>query len=57
MWGYYTEVPNLDAAIARATKQGAELLNGTVEVPGGARIAQLRDPQGAAFAPYQMPAQ
>ncbi len=56
MWGYYTEVPNLDAAVARATKHGAELLSGPMEVPGGARIAQLRDPQGAAFSLHQTPA-
>ncbi|HTJ83936.1 MAG TPA: VOC family protein [Polyangiaceae bacterium] len=49
MWGYYTEVDDLDAAIARATKQGAKVLNGPMDVPGG-RVAQLMDPQGAAFA-------
>jgi predicted enzyme related to lactoylglutathione lyase len=57
MWNYYTEVPDLDAAIARATKRGAQVLNGPMEVPGGARIAQLRDPQGAAFSLHQLPAQ
>jgi predicted enzyme related to lactoylglutathione lyase len=49
-WLYYTEVSDLDAAVARATKNGAKLLNGPMDVPGGGRIAQLMDPQGAAFA-------
>lgn len=49
-WIYYIEVDDLDGAIARATSGGAKLLNGPMEVPGGARIAQLTDPQGATFA-------
>ena len=49
-WLYYTETKDLDAAIARATKRGAKVLNGPMDVPGGGRIAQLMDPQGAAFA-------
>jgi len=32
-------------------------LNGPMEVPGGARIAQLLDPQGAVFALHQLSAQ
>jgi uncharacterized protein len=54
-WGYYTSVPDLDAALARATRRGAKVMNGPMEVPGGARIAQLVDPQGAAFALHQAP--
>jgi predicted enzyme related to lactoylglutathione lyase len=46
---YYVQVDDLDAALARATKMGARLLNGPMTVPGGARIVQLFDPQGAAF--------
>ena len=51
-WLYYTETSDLDAAIGRATKNGAKVLNGPMPVPGG-RIAQLMDPQGAAFALHQ----
>lgn len=51
-WLYYTETSDLDAAIGRATKLGAKVLNGPMPVPGG-RIAQLLDPQGAAFALHQ----
>ena len=55
MWLYYTETPDLDAAVARATKNGAKVMNGPMDVPGGGRIAQLMDPQGAAFALHQAP--
>ena len=53
MWVYYAETSDLDAAIARATKNGAKVMNGPMDVPGGGRIAQLTDPQGAAFALHQ----
>lgn len=50
-WVYYTEVADLDAAVARATKLGAKTIN-SMDVPGG-RMAQLIDPQGAMFALHQ----
>jgi len=53
-WLYYIEVPNLAAAIESAKAHGGKLLNGPVEVPGGAHIAQLLDPQGAAFALHEL---
>jgi predicted enzyme related to lactoylglutathione lyase len=53
MWIYYTETSDLDASIGRATKKGAKVMNGPMDVPGGGRIAQLTDPQGAAFALHQ----
>jgi len=53
MWIYYVETPDLDAAIARATKKDAKVMNGPMDVPGGGRIAQMMDPQGAAFAMHQ----
>lgn len=52
-WLYYVQVGDLDAAIARAKSRDARLLNGPMHVPGGARIAQLLDPQGAAFALHE----
>jgi predicted enzyme related to lactoylglutathione lyase len=54
-WLFYTEVADLDGALRRARNKGAKVLNGPMEVPGGARIAQLEDPQGAAFALHQAP--
>jgi predicted enzyme related to lactoylglutathione lyase len=52
-WLYYVEVSDLDAALERAKGKGARVLNGPMEVPGGARIVQLMDPQGAAFALHE----
>ncbi|MBL8740897.1 MAG: VOC family protein [Myxococcales bacterium] len=49
-WFYYVQVDDLDAALERAKSKEAKLLNGPMEVPGGARIAQLADPQGGLFA-------
>lgn len=48
-WLYYAETKDLDAAIARATKAGATIMHGPMDVPGG-RVVSLMDPQGAAFA-------
>ncbi len=55
MWIYYTEVADLDSAIGRAKAKGGNLMNGPMDVPGGGRIAQLTDPQGAMFALHQAP--
>jgi predicted enzyme related to lactoylglutathione lyase len=54
-WLYYVQVSDLDAALDRAKAKGARVLNGPMQVPGGARIAQLADPQGAAFALHEAP--
>jgi predicted enzyme related to lactoylglutathione lyase len=54
-WLYYTSTSDLDAAIGRATKKGGKVMNGPMDVPGGGRIAQLMDDQGAAFALHQAP--
>jgi hypothetical protein len=52
-WIYYAETSDLDAALARAKERGATVMNGPTDVPGGGRIVQLIDPQGAAFALHQ----
>jgi predicted enzyme related to lactoylglutathione lyase len=49
-WAYYISVPDIDAAVARATGAGARIMNGPMEVPGGAWVVQALDPQGAMFA-------
>ena len=57
--GGATEVLSVDSsgpALARATARGARVLNGPMEVPGGQRVVQLLDPQGAAFALTTPPA-
>jgi uncharacterized protein len=53
MWLFYTETNDLDAALGRAARKGAKVMNGPMDVPGGGRIAQLMDPQGAPFALHQ----
>ncbi len=54
-WIYYTSTHDLDATLKRATKMGAKIINGPMEVPGGGRIAQLLDPQQTMFALHQAP--
>jgi predicted enzyme related to lactoylglutathione lyase len=53
-WLYYVEVKDLDATIERVKSKGGKLMNGPVTVPNGARIAQMLDPQGAAFAMHEV---
>jgi predicted enzyme related to lactoylglutathione lyase len=48
-WMYYVTTSDLDAALARAKAKGARVINGPMDVPGGQRIVQLMDPQGAHF--------
>jgi predicted enzyme related to lactoylglutathione lyase len=54
-WLPYVRVDNADAAAKRATDAGGTLMHGPMEVPGGDRIAILKDPQGAAFAVHSKP--
>jgi predicted enzyme related to lactoylglutathione lyase len=49
-WLYYVYVKDLDKAAESVKQHGGQVLNGPMEVPGGDRIAQCMDPQGAAFA-------
>jgi len=48
-WGFYFNVDALDAAIARSTAKGGKVVNGPMEVPGGAWVVNCVDPQGAYF--------
>lgn len=48
-WGFYFNVDALDAAIARSTAKGGKVVNGPMEVPGGAWVVNCVDPQGAHF--------
>ncbi len=49
-WLFYFNVDGIDAALARATEAGAQLIHGPSEVPGGSWIVNCIDPQGAIFA-------
>lgn len=46
-WGFYFGVPDIDAAAETVKAGGGAIINGPIEVPGGAWIIQLTDPQGA----------
>jgi predicted enzyme related to lactoylglutathione lyase len=52
-WIYYVQSVDLDATLERAKSKGGRVLMGPDQVPGGARIVQLTDPQGAAFALHE----
>lgn len=49
-WLHYIHVPDVDAAAKKLEQKGGKVLNGPMEVPGGDRIVQCRDPQGGHFA-------
>ncbi len=49
-WLYYITVEDIDAAAARVTQAGGEVLNGPHQVPGGNWVLMGVDPQGARFA-------
>ena len=48
-WGYYINVPSIDAAGERVRAGGGKIIHGPEQVPGGQWTAQALDPQGAAF--------
>jgi uncharacterized protein len=52
-WLYYARVADVNAAVEAARRQGGQVLNGPMEVPGGDMIAQLMDPQGGMFAVHE----
>jgi len=49
-WLYYFQVGDIDAAAERVKRDGGQVVNGPMEVPGGSWILQAQDPQGAMFA-------
>jgi uncharacterized protein len=48
-WFIYFRVPDINAAVDRVKANGGTVLNGPMEVPGGDRIVNAKDPQGAVF--------
>ena len=48
-WGIYFRVPDVDAAADRVKSEGGQVLNGPMDVPGGSRVVNCQDPQGAFF--------
>ncbi len=49
-WAVYFAVSDCDAAVAKATRDGAEVRVPPRDIPDTGRFAVLTDPQGAAFA-------
>jgi predicted enzyme related to lactoylglutathione lyase len=52
-WGLYFRVSNADEGAAKVNSNGGKVLNGPMDVPGGDRIVNCMDPQGAAFSLHQ----
>jgi predicted enzyme related to lactoylglutathione lyase len=48
-WSYYFRVDAIGAALDRLKREGGQVINGPMEVPGGDWIVQGIDPQGAMF--------
>lgn len=48
-WKFYFRVPDIEAAKAKIEAGGGTVLNGPMEVPGGERVLDATDPEGAYF--------
>ncbi len=48
-WALYFRVPDVDAAVERVGAGGGAIIYGPMDVPGGDRVLQATDPQGAVF--------
>lgn len=55
-WLYYIMVADVESAAVRVRELGGLVVNGPMEVPGGDKIAQCSDPQGAMFAIHSVAA-
>jgi predicted enzyme related to lactoylglutathione lyase len=55
-WTYYFRVRDVDAAAETVKADGGQVMNGPMDVPGGERVFQGVDPQGAVFAAVSRPA-
>jgi predicted enzyme related to lactoylglutathione lyase len=49
-WLYYITVDDVEHSVEQVKAMGGRVLNGPMEVPGGDKVAQCQDPQGAMFA-------
>jgi predicted enzyme related to lactoylglutathione lyase len=49
-WTYYVDIADVDAAAEALVAAGGQVVQGPMDVPGGGRIVQAKDPQGAMFA-------
>lgn len=53
-WLFYFQVPDLDAALARAQASGGRPASRPAVLPNGSRLVPCDDPQGAAFGLYEL---
>lgn len=49
VWAYYFNTDDVDAAADRVRRAGGQVTMEPHDVPGGSRVLQCTDPQGAAF--------
>jgi predicted enzyme related to lactoylglutathione lyase len=55
-WGLYFRVADVEQGAERVKASGGKVLNGPMDVPGGSRIVNCMDPQGAAFSLHHLKA-
>jgi predicted enzyme related to lactoylglutathione lyase len=53
MFWLHARVDDVDERAKQTEALGGKVMNGPMDVPGGGRIAQIADPQGAVFALHQ----
>jgi predicted enzyme related to lactoylglutathione lyase len=53
-WMIYFRVADIDAAVERIKANGGRILKGPMEVPGGSRVVNAMDPQGAGFSLHEI---
>jgi hypothetical protein len=49
LWSYYFRVPDIDRAVEYIGGNGAQVINGPIEIPGGEFALSGLDPHGAMF--------
>jgi hypothetical protein len=52
-WMLYIRVVDINKSVDVVKANGGQVLNGPADVPGGDRVVQCMDPQGAVFALHQ----
>ena len=52
-WNLYVNVDSTDTRAAQVKELGGQVMGDPMDIPGGGRIAQCLDPQGAMFAPLR----
>jgi predicted enzyme related to lactoylglutathione lyase len=55
-WGFYFRVPSVEEGAEKVKANGGKILNGPMDVPGGSRVVNCMDPQGAAFSLHHLKA-